>query len=83
MRRVWIALFIIVLGVPSLSFAFTFAADQFLACEMNPYAGFTCPRVFAYLMPVASLGTITVIPFAVITVIWAGFALAMRLIRRR
>jgi hypothetical protein len=78
MRRFWPSLFAVVLGVPSLAFILFTGAEQILSCEMNPYAGFTCPAIFAYLMPLAVIGGITIVPFLAISAIWIVFAVVSR-----
>jgi hypothetical protein len=70
MKLRWLTLLLVVLGIPSLTFLTVVGAERFLACEMNPYAGFTCPAVLAYLLPLATIGVLTVVPCAIILGIW-------------
>lgn len=83
MHRLWAILFVALLGIPSFAFVAVTGAELAFTCEMNPYAGFTCPAIFAYLMPLAAVGIITIIPFLVVSTIWLGFEIVMKAIRRK
>jgi len=70
--------FIVLFGLPTLALAVFLVADMSLSCELNPYAGFSCPKFLAYLMPLATIGYVTAIPFVLIASIWLGFELLIR-----
>ncbi|WP_342076224.1 hypothetical protein [Yoonia sp. SS1-5] len=83
MRMIARVAFWVLLGVPSLVLLLTLGAEQVLTCQMDPYQGFTCPRIFGYAMPLAALGIFTIIPFLIIGFIWLGMSSAAALAGRR
>lgn len=78
MKTVGLAVFVVLMVVPSLSLVILMGTERLWACEMNPYAGLTCPRWAALLMPPAALGIITLLPTGLIAAVWAGVRIARR-----
>ena len=70
MKRVLFAVVIAALAVPSLSLLGILSIESATQCEMNPYNGFTCPAFAAYLLPLATIGIVTIIPTAVLLAVW-------------
>ena len=80
MKRIWRAFYWLGLGVlviPSFALVFTIGFDAVTECELNPYAGFTCPRWMAPLVGMAGFGVLTIVPFMIIALIYAVFAIPM------
>lgn len=76
----WLVLALIF--IPSLAFVGVIIVDLTMDCELNPYAGFTCPEWTAWLVVLAVPGILMIVPALAIALIYAVFALWIRIAKR-
>ena len=84
-RRIFAVLFwigVAIFVVPSLALVAVLLIDLVLDCDMNPLDGITCAEWASPLVWLAGLGMLTIVPTAIVGLIWVGMTLIIAFVGR-